>query len=182
MIAYYVGWRTPFIVFAVITAVFIVLAFKLREPVRGHFERKAMGASDEVADTEEDAALVGRVVAHRVAGPQPAAHLLRACRSSPSPSWACWCSSGLYYEEIFDLDERARGLLAAGLEGAAQLAGLLIGIPLATRLMAKGPGHVLRFLAQVSVGIAVAWAVFAAGPQPAWRSSPTSWCRSASSC
>ena len=44
---------------------------------------------EEVADTEEEAAVVGRVVAHRLAGPQPAPHLYWRCRSSPSPSSAC---------------------------------------------------------------------------------------------
>ena len=72
--------------------------------------------------------------------------------------------SGLYYEEVFELDERARGFTSAGLEGAAQLVGLMFGIPLTTRLMAKGPGHVVRFLGKVSFGIAAAWVVFALAP------------------
>ncbi|HEX6418298.1 MAG TPA: ATP-binding cassette domain-containing protein, partial [Acidimicrobiales bacterium] len=46
----------------------------------------------------------------------------------------------------------------------AQFAGLMFGIPLTTRLMAKGPGHVVRFLGKVSFGIAAAWAVFALAP------------------
>ena len=71
---------------------------------------------------------------------------------------------GLYYDEVFGLDERARGFTVAGLEGAAQFAGLMFGIPLTTRLMAKGPGHVVRFLGKVSFGIAAAWAVFALAP------------------
>ena len=72
--------------------------------------------------------------------------------------------SGLYYDEVFNLDERARGFTAAGLEGVAQFAGLMFGIPLTTRLMAKGPGNVVLFLGKVSLGIAVAWLAFAAAP------------------
>ena len=163
MLGFYLGWRVPFIVFGVITAVFVVLGLRLQEPIRGRFERKAMGMSDDVSDTEEE-----------------------------SPSWAeswrilwqvrslrrIYCAipflaiavvglvvlSNIYYEELFDLDVRQRGVLTAMLEGPAQLAGLLIGVPLATRLLAKGPGRVLRFLAQVSFLVAAAWAVFALAP------------------
>ena len=67
-------------------------------------------------------------------------------------------------DEVFDLDERARGFTAAGLEGVAQFVGLMFGIPLSTRLMAKGPQHVLRFLGRVSFGIAALWVVFALAP------------------
>src|SRR5690606_40884863 len=34
---------------------FVLLSLRLREPVRGRFERRAMGAGDDVARTEEDA-------------------------------------------------------------------------------------------------------------------------------
>jgi ABC-type branched-subunit amino acid transport system ATPase component/MFS family permease len=162
-IAYYVGWRVPFILFSVVTATFIVLALRLKEPVRGRFERKAMGASDEVADTEEEPpswAESWRIV-------WQVRSLRRMYYAIPFLAIAIvglLVLSGLYYEDVYNLDERARGLLAALLEGPAQLAGLLIGIPLATRLMAKGPGNVLRFLAQVSVGISIAWAAFALAP------------------
>ncbi len=163
MIAFYVGWRVPFVVFSVVTAVFIVLALKLREPVRGHFERKAMGSSDEVANTEEEPpswAESWRII-------WQVRSLRRIYYAMPFIAIAIvglLVLSGLYYDDIYDLDERARGLLAAVIEGPAQLAGLLIGIPLATRLMAKGPGNVLRFLARVSVGISIAWAAFALAP------------------
>jgi ABC-type branched-subunit amino acid transport system ATPase component/sugar phosphate permease len=163
MIAYYVGWRVPFILFSVITATFIVLALKLKEPIRGRFERRAMGASEEVAGTEEEPpswAESWRII-------WQVRSLRRIYYAIPFVAIAIvglLVLSGLYYEDVYDLDERARGLLAAILEGPAQLTGLLVGIPLATRLMAKGPGNVLRFLAQVSVGIAIAWAAFALAP------------------
>src|SRR5262249_57617719 len=70
----------------------------------------------------------------------------------------------LYYQEVYGLGEVGRGFLAACIEGGAQLVGLMIGLPLATRLLAKGAGHVLRFLAHVSVVIAFGWVVFALAP------------------
>jgi branched-chain amino acid transport system ATP-binding protein len=163
LLAYSFGWRLPFFVYAVLTALFIVLALKLHEPKRGYFERKAMGASIEVADTEEEApswAESWRIL-------WQVRSLRRIFYALPFVAIAVvglLTLGGLYYEEVFNLDERARGFVSAGLEGPVQLAGLLVGIPLATRLMMKGPGHVMRFLAVVSCVIAGAWVVFALAP------------------
>ena len=163
LIAYTIGWRAPFLVFAVITGVFVVLTFRLHEPIRGHHERKAMGASAEVANTEEQPpswAESWRIV-------WQVRTLRRLYVALPFVAVAIvglLTLSGLYYEEIFELDERARGFTSAGLEGAAQLVGLMFGIPLTTRLMAKGPGNVVRFLGKVSFGIAAAWVAFALSP------------------
>jgi branched-chain amino acid transport system ATP-binding protein len=162
-VAYYIGWRAPFFLFSIVTAVFVALAFKLREPIRGHFERKAMGASDDVVDTEEEPpswAESWRII-------WQVRSLRRIYYAIPFIAIAIvglLVLTGLFYDEVFDLDERARGLLTAVLEGPAQLVGLLIGIPLATRLMAQGPGRVLRFLAQVAIGVTVAWAALAVAP------------------
>ncbi len=46
------SWRVPFIALIVPTAIFVVLALFLREPVRGHYEREAMGADAETSATE----------------------------------------------------------------------------------------------------------------------------------
>ncbi|HLT70510.1 MAG TPA: MFS transporter [Acidimicrobiales bacterium] len=163
LIAYAMGWRAPFVVFAVVTAVFVLLSLRLREPVRGRFERRAMGAGDDVARTEEDApswAESSRIV-------WQVRSLRRVYIALPFVAIAIaglLTLGGLYYDEVFDLDERARGFTAAGLEGAAQLVGLMFGIPLTSRLMAKGPGNVVRFLGTVSFGIAGAWILFALAP------------------
>ena len=163
LIAYYFGWRLPFVVFGVVTAVFVLLALRLHNPIRGQYERKAVGVSAEVAATEE----------------QPPSwaeswRILWQVRSQRRIFYALpfvaigiiglLVLSGLYYEEIFNLDERQRGFLAAIIEGPAQLVGLLVGIPLATRLMLKGPGHVLKFLSRVAAAISVVWVVFAWAP------------------
>ena len=163
LLAYAWGWRLPFFVYGIVTGIFVLLALKLREPVRGKYERQAMGASEEVANTEEEApswAESWRII-------WQVRSLRRIFYSLPFVAIALVglaTLSGLYYEDLFNLDERQRGFLAAGIEGPVQLIGLLVGIPLATRLMMKGPGRVLRFLAQVSGVIAVAWVVFALAP------------------
>ena len=156
------GWRVPFFVFVIPSIVFVVLGLRLREPGRGHHERRAAGASEEVIATDE----------------QP-------------PSWAesvrilwqirtlrrIWFSlpflaasviglaslTSIYYEEVFGLSESQRGFVA-GISEPAQVVGILIGIPLASRLMLRDPGLGLRLLSIVAVGIAGAWVAFALAP------------------
>ena len=163
LLAYYIGWRAPFIIFSVVTALFIVLALKLREPVRGRFERRAMGVSAEVADTEEEPpswAESFRII-------WQVRSLRRIFYALPFLAIAVvglLTLGGLYYDEVFNLDERARGFVAAGIEGGAQLVGLMVGIPVVTRLMLKGPGHVVRFLANMSLIVAAGLVIFATAP------------------
>jgi ABC-type branched-subunit amino acid transport system ATPase component/MFS family permease len=163
MLAFYLGWRAPFFVFAVVTAIFVILALRLREPVRGRFERRAMGASAAVSDTEEEApswAESWRIL-------WQVRSLRRIFVALPFVAIAIVgfvLLGGLFYEEIFGLDERARGFVIAGIEGPAHLIGLLLGIPLATKLLAGGPGRVLRFLAYVATVVSVAWVLFALAP------------------
>jgi branched-chain amino acid transport system ATP-binding protein len=163
MLAFAFGWRVPFIVFAFVTATFVLLSLRLREPIRGRFERQAMGVSDEVAQTEEQAPSWAE--SYRVVW--QVRSLRRIFVALPFVAIAVvglLTLGGLYYEDVFGLDERARGFLSAAVEGGAQFAGLMFGIPLTSRLMAKGPGHVVRFLGTVSFVIAGAWVIFALAP------------------
>ena len=54
--------------------------------------------------------------------------------------------TSLYYEQVFHLGDVQRGLVAAFAE-PAQIIAILLGIPLASRLMLRDPGLGLRMLA-----------------------------------
>jgi branched-chain amino acid transport system ATP-binding protein len=162
VIGYEFGWRWPFIVFTFPTLVFVVLAWRMREPIRGAHERRAMGASEETAMTEEAApsfAESWRIV-------WKIESLRRIWYSLPFLAVALIGFSSLasvLYEQLFDLDERARGFVAAAVE-PAQLVGLIIGARIATRLMAKGPDQVLRFLSHTAFIVSGALVAFALAP------------------
>ena len=49
-LAYALGWRAPFFIFAIPTLVLVVFALRLKEPVRGVQERLAVGAAYEDGD------------------------------------------------------------------------------------------------------------------------------------
>ena len=156
------GWRVPFFVFVIPTMVFVVLAWRLRPPVRGAHERRAMGASEEAIATEEESPsfaegwrLVWKIETLR-----------RIWYSLPflAASLIGFVSlASLLYDEVFDLDERARGFVAASTE-PIQLVGLIVGARVATRLLAQGPDRVLGFLARTSVLVSGCLIVFALAP------------------
>jgi len=156
------GWRWPFIIFAFPTFVFVVLAWRMREPIRGSFERRAMGASEEAANTEEVAPSFaeGWRIVWKIES------LRRIWYALPFLAVALIGFSSLasiMYQQQFGLDEQARGFVAAGVE-PAQVIGLIFGARLATRAMLKGPDHVLRFLAQTAYVVCAALVLFALAP------------------
>ena len=148
-LALWFGWRVPFFVFAVPTIVFVVLALRLREPVRGRFERLAAGADEAAADIEED---------HVRAWPtMKVLYQVRTIRriwmAVPFLAIALFGVQNLLslvYEDVFGLNSAARGSIAAGIE-PLQVAGVFIAMPWVSRIAMRDPGFLLRFVAIVGV-------------------------------
>jgi ABC-type branched-subunit amino acid transport system ATPase component/sugar phosphate permease len=162
-LGYYFGWRTPFFVFAVPTVVLVILALRhLKEPPRGRFEREAMGASEEVAGTEEVPPSMGEAwrICYQVKT------LRRIWYSLPFFAVSLigiGTLLALYYEDVFNLNEVQRGIVAAITE-PFQLAGLLVGIPLATRMARRDPSLILKFVAVADTVVAVMFVGLAFAP------------------
>ncbi len=156
------GWRLPFIVFTVPTIVFVILGLRLKEPGRGHWERAAAGASAAVVGTDE----VPPSFAESIRILWQVGTLRRIWYSLPFLAAAfigLITLTSLYYEHVFHLDDFQRGLVAAFAE-PGQIVALLLGIPLASRLMLRDPGLGLRMLAVVGLLVAAAWVAFALAP------------------
>jgi len=149
------SWRTPFIVFTVPTVILAILALRLKEPIRGLWERRAMGVSDEVAETEESPpsfAESWRTV-HKVRS------LQRIWYSLPflATGLIGFVSlASLLYEREFNLDERARGIAAAIAEPFG-IVGLVVG---SRFIMKRYSGDVVG-LTKVGANISIAAAVLA---------------------
>ena len=161
-IAYLFGWRVPFLVLAIPTFVFVALAVRLREPVRGGFERRAQGADAATADIEEEPpsweeswrSVMGVATMRRV---------YRAAPFLIGGVFAIGTLRNLYYDEVFGLNEFQRGVLEAVNE-PFQIFGLLLGIPVATRLIRTDPSRVFRFFALSATVSAVGFVGFALAP------------------
>ncbi|MBI2169709.1 MAG: MFS transporter [Actinobacteria bacterium] len=162
VLAYFLGWRAPFFIFVIPTAVLVVLAFRLREPVRGAHERRLGGADDAAVLTEEEPPswAEGWRMLWQV---RTAKRIWASFPFFAVPVIALLSLYSLYYEDVFGLNEAQRGLLGSFTE-LAQLAGVLLGIPFAMRLMARDPGAGLRLTALSGTAAAGAFTAFALAP------------------
>ncbi len=162
LLAYWFSWRVPFLVFAVPTAILVVLGLKMREPVRGHWEREAMGASEETVDVEEEPASFAEAwrTCWKIAGLRRIWYALPFLAASLIGFVTL---ASLLYEEEFGLNEVGRGSVAAAVE-PLQLVGLIIGAKVATKYVLTEPGRILKFLSWISLAASVLAAVFALAP------------------
>ena len=162
LLAHYFGWRVPFFVFAIPTIVFVILGIRLHEPGRGHWERAAAGASAAVIGTDE----IPPSFAESIRILWQVGTLRRIWYSLPflAASFIGLITlTSLYYEQVFHLDDFQRGVVAACAE-PAQIVAILLGIPLAARLMLRDPGLGMRLLAVLGTIIAGCWTIFALAP------------------
>jgi branched-chain amino acid transport system ATP-binding protein len=162
MLAFYFDWRVPFLVFVIPTVIFAMLALRMKEPVRGRWERQATGASQDVIDTEEESPSFAESwrTAHKVQS------LQRIWWSLPflATSLIGFVTlAALLYEQKFNLDERARGVAAAVAEPFA-LVGLVIGARIATRRYVGNVKGLIRFVAKIALLTSIASAGFAFAP------------------
>jgi ABC-type branched-subunit amino acid transport system ATPase component/predicted MFS family arabinose efflux permease len=162
VIAFNTSWRVPFFVFAVPTMIVVFLGLRVKEPVRGEHERRAMGASEAAIMTEEAPPSFGE--AWRICGRIESLRRIWWALPFLAASLIGFASlASLFYEEVFNLDERARGFVAAAVE-PAQLVGLIVGGRIGFKLVARDPGLILRFLGVLSFIAAGLFAGFALSP------------------
>ena len=160
--AYYWGWRTPFLLFAVPTLLVVVMGLKLKEPIRGSHERRLAGGDASAAATEEAPPSISE--AWRMCWKIESLRRIFAATPFLAASLIGFGTlANLLYLEAYGLDERARGIVAAAAE-PGQLIGLIIGAQVASRVVERDPGRILRFLAVVSTITAILSGIFAVVP------------------
>ena len=162
VLAYFFGWRVPFVLFAIPTAVFVVLSLRLREPLRGVHERRAAGATEEAAlveDMHETVRSTMRVL-YRVRT------IRRMWWAIPFLAIALFSVPSLLslvYEDVFGLNSLQRGLIAAGVE-PLQVVGVFVAMPRVASVAMRDPGYLLRFVGFVGVADALLLVVLAYAP------------------
>ena len=144
-LGYAFSWRVPFLIFAIPTFILAFLAFRLKEPIRGRFEREAAGADKDVAELAEEPPSMTE--AWRLCWKVDTLRRLFASLPFVAIAVVGYATlSSLFYDEVFNLDERARGIIAAATE-PAQLGGLVVGASIGLKLVARDPGLIIKFLA-----------------------------------
>ncbi|MEJ7584702.1 MAG: MFS transporter, partial [Acidimicrobiales bacterium] len=165
VLALWFGWRAPFFVFVLPTMVFVVLALRLHEPVRGVHERRAAGADEEAAQVAE--AHEGVIETMRVLG--RVRTIRRIWWAVPFLAIALFGVPNLLslvYEDVFGLNSAERGAIAAGVE-PLQVAGVFLAIPRVASMAGRDPGFLLRFVAIVGVVDGVLLVILAFAPHVA---------------
>jgi branched-chain amino acid transport system ATP-binding protein len=148
-LAQHFGLQWPFYVFAIPTAVFVLLAMRMHEPVRGYHERKAAGLDEEaalVAEQHETVRSTMRVL-HRV---RTIRRIWCAVPFLAIPLVGVPTLLALVYEDVFGLDSAARGAIAAGVE-PLQIIGVFLAMPRVADVAIRDPGYLLRFVGVVGV-------------------------------
>jgi branched-chain amino acid transport system ATP-binding protein len=157
-------WQLPFFLFAIPSVVFGLLAFRLREPVRGEQERREQGASEEVALTAERPPSWNE--SFRIAW--NVRTLRRIWYGLPfivgSVSVIVPLMSELL-DKKFGLGPGARGLIA-GIEQPAALVGIFVGGAYTNRLLRFRPGRVMTYLGILVAAGALSFALIAFIPKP----------------
>lgn len=163
LLAYAFGWRVPFFVFAIPTAVFVILSLRLREPVRGAHERRAAGA-DEAAAGAEDAHETAWATMRTLSRVRTVRRIWMAVPFLGIALFGIPNLLSLLYEDVFGLNAAGRGLIAAGIE-PLQILGVFVGMPVVARIAATRPEFLLRFVAVVGVADGILLVVLAYAPQ-----------------
>jgi branched-chain amino acid transport system ATP-binding protein len=160
-LAHVFNWRVPFVVFAVPTLALVVVGLRMKEPVRGGFEREAGGAADGALGVEpppsfgEAYRMVWKIAALRrifVALPFLAAAII-----------GFQSLASIQYDRTFHLDEVQRALITVPVQ-VFEVAGLLIAARYGTRLATRSPSLVFKMLAVASVVASLAGLLFAFAP------------------
>ncbi|HZM39603.1 MAG TPA: MFS transporter, partial [Acidimicrobiales bacterium] len=161
-LAYVFTWRAPFIVFAIPTAVVVLFALRLHEPVRGVHERRAAGLDEEAAQVPEPPETARSTMA-TLARVRTIRRIWYAIPFLGVALFGVPNLLSLVYEEVFHLDSLARGAIAAGVE-PLQVAGVFLVMPWVARVAMRDPGYLLRFVGLVGVADAVFLVVLAYAP------------------
>jgi len=162
VLAQTMGWRAPFLILAIPCVVMAFVAMRLKEPPRGHFERRAMGADAETIDVQE--APPSMEEAWRMVWRIDS---LRRIYSAVPFLAVAFVGFGylanLLYADEFGLSVGERGIFE-GIAEASQLVGLAVSAIVGTRLLRRGPAFVIRFVSVVAVFASVMAAGFALAP------------------
>ena len=161
-IALYFSWRIPFLLAAIPTILLVFATLGMREPKRGVQDRLALGATQEEAEIEETPPTLAEAWRTLFA----VKSLRRVYTALPfigASSVAMASLMSLFWADVYHLDEFQRGLIESVSQPFA-LVGLIVGAPLAQKLMNRDPALLLRFLGMSSILTAACIALIAMSP------------------
>ena len=159
------GWRVPFLIISVPSIVLVFVSLRLREPVRGQWERQATGLDHETAVLTETPPSFEE--AHRMV--QRVESLRRIFWSIPFLAISFigfGVLANLFYERELHLAANERGVIEA-LSELGQLIGIACAATIGAKMAQRDPARVLRYVLWVTIVAAGFTAAFALAPNVA---------------
>ncbi|MGH2812688.1 MAG: MFS transporter, partial [Actinomycetota bacterium] len=156
------GWRAAVIALALVAMTVTLLTFFLKEPVRGYLDRVEMGASPEDAAKEQSKLSWGE--AWRASS--SIITMRRIWYATPFlyvGGTTLFFLLGQYYAEVFQVGTAGRGYLGT-FNASVGLIGIIVGTPIADRLLAYRPGRVLTLMSSLFVMQAASFLVLGLSP------------------
>ena len=135
------GWRGVYVGLGVVSALVVALQFFMKEPVRGYWDRRALGATDEAARVEQ----APLSFSHAFRTAWSVRYLRTLCLVSPAIGMISLLSvpiSQTYLASRFGLGLHERGYLGM-LPAAASAIGLLVIAPHVSRMLGERPRAVV---------------------------------------
>ena len=155
-------WRTPFVILAVPTLVFVVMGLRLKEPKRGVYERLEAGADQATAEIEDDAP--GFAETFRVLFASRTAKRIYYSLPFLTASLVGFATFfSLYYSDIFHVSAAGRGIIFAAVE-PIRIASLAAGAIAVQRFVDRSPGLVMKLLGVSAIGVAGGIVLMAVAP------------------
>ena len=168
------SWRAPFVVFAIPTAILVFLTLRMREPVRGRYDRRAVGADREAEELEEQPPSLGEAW-RTIMAVRTLRRIFVALPFLTASLLGLGSLLSLFYDEVFGVGAGGRALLFA-FDEPFEIVGLIILAPIAQRVLSQRPGMAMRVLAFAAVGISALLAVQALAPT-LWIAVPAGYVR-----
>ena len=162
LISLWFHWEVPFLILSLPGLGFAYLGFRLFEPIRGFHERRMLGADDETATIEDDPP--GFSETFRILLAQPTSR--RVYFSLPfltAGTIGLLSFVNLVWSHVYHLSASQRGFIGSALAPGGIL-GLLFGVTILGRIMARNPGAAMRLVAAVICGSGVLLLGFAFAP------------------
>jgi branched-chain amino acid transport system ATP-binding protein len=158
------NWRVPFVVFGIPVILLVILGLKLREPIRGSYERAAAGIGAQAEAEAEAEPPPSYAEAYRMVWKIGTLRRIFAALPFLAASIIGFAAiAALQYDRTFHLDTIERGWVSVPVL-ITQVGGLALGAKLATRMAAKGMSHVFRLIGWAATIAALLALLFAAAP------------------
>ena len=156
------AWRTPFVLFAIPTMLFVFLAMRLREPKRGTHERLEAGADKETAQIEDDPP--GFAETFRILFQSRTAKRIYYAL----PFWTVSFFGLATFTSVFFNDEYNVGPLVRGVLFAASdvmgIVALFVGGRIVQRMVIRSPAFAMKVVGFSAVGVATGIVIMAISP------------------